>query len=315
MYTKLCFLFGFAVVVLSACGPTSTATTVTTKPGMLTSPTKWMRTPTMTATPTTTPATTPTATITSTPTTILITMPPADAYTGWLTFETSDFTIKYPPSYYIPPQKYPVILIADTKNTLDSWMQTDSAANNRLLIQLISLNLDRRLDPFSDPSPLATVEQALQREINRAVGISYYVSGATDVQWENANGGTADGRKVFYPNVAYQNVLLGTTKAAKVISENMIYYFILDPSDDSYYVRISIQPANSTLRPGGRSNPHDIYFYSLIICQACTREQASAKPTEVRRHCVVCSRVLAGKNIVTEIKTPSLCRFQAIGRC
>jgi hypothetical protein len=91
------------------------------------------------------------------------------------------------------------------------------------------------------------VEQALQREINRAVGIPYLVSGSIDVPWENANGGTSDGRKVFTPNVPYQNVLLGTTYAARVFSENMIYYFILDPNDDSYYVRINIQPASSTL--------------------------------------------------------------------
>jgi hypothetical protein len=174
-------------------------------------------------------------------------MQPADAYTGWLTFETSDFTFKYPPSYYIPPSNYPVLIIADTKNTFDSWMQTNRAANNRLLIQLISLNLDRRLDPYNDPSPLATVEQALQREINRAVGIPYLVSGSIDVPWENANGGTSDGRKVFTPNVPYQNVMLGTTNTARVFSENMIYYFILDPNDDSYYVRINIQPESSTL--------------------------------------------------------------------
>jgi hypothetical protein len=174
-------------------------------------------------------------------------MQPADAYIGWLTRETSNYTLKYPPSYYIPPSNYPVLIIADTKNTFDIWMQTNSAANNRLLIQFISLNLDRRLDPYNDPSPLATVEQALQKEINRAVGIPYLVSGSIDVPWENANGGTSDGRKVFTPNVPYQNATLGTTNAAKVISENMIYYFILNPNDDSYYVRINIQPASSTL--------------------------------------------------------------------
>jgi hypothetical protein len=174
-------------------------------------------------------------------------MQPANAYIGWKTLETSEYTLKYPPSYYNPPSNYPVILIADSKSTLDSWMQTDSVANKSLLIQLVSLTLDRKLDPFKDPSPLTTVEQALQREINRAVGISYYVSGSTDVPWENANGGTSDGRKVFYPNVPYQKVILGTTNAARVFSENMIYYFILDPNDDSYYVRINIQPANSTL--------------------------------------------------------------------
>ena len=175
------------------------------------------------------------------------TMPSTDLYKGWNTLDHGDYTLKYPASYYNPPQNGPLLFIADTKTTVDAWMHTDSSNNNRLLIQLISLNLDRRLDPFSDPSPLATVEQALQREINRAVGTSYYVSGSTDVPWENANGGTDDGRKVFYPNVTYQNVMLGTTNAARVISENMIYYFILDPNDDSYYVRINIQPASSPL--------------------------------------------------------------------
>ncbi len=167
MFMKLFLLFCFSAVVLSACGTLSAAPMVTTTPGMITSPTT--RTPTTTSIATST--TTPTSTITSTPTTILITMQPADAYIGWITLETSDYTLKYPPSYYNPTSTDPVLFIADTKTTYDSWMHTDSAGNNRLLIQLISLNLDRRLDPFKDPSPLATVEQALQREINRAVGI------------------------------------------------------------------------------------------------------------------------------------------------
>lgn len=236
-------LFCSAALALSACGTLSAAPLVTIAPGMITSPTTRMQTASMTTTPTTTS----TSTIPSTPTAILITMPPADAYMGWITLETSTFTLKYPPSYYILPSNGPVIFMADSKESHDSWMQTGSAANNSLLIQLIALNLDRKLDPFQDPSPLVPVEQALQREINRAVGISYYVSGTTDVPWENANGGTYDGRKVFVPNVPYQNVMLGITYAARAFSEKMIYYFILDPNDDSYYVRIITQPAGSVL--------------------------------------------------------------------
>ena len=197
--------------------------------------------------PTSTPALMMTTTSTITPSSTPTTRPSADLYKGWKTLDHGDYTLKYPASYYYPPQNGPSLFIADTKTTVDAWMHSDNSNNNRLLIQLISLNLDRKLDPFTDPSPLATVEQALQREINRAVGISYYVSGSTDVPWENANGGTDDGRKVFYPNVTYQNVMLGATNAARVISENMIYYFILDPNDDSYYVRINIQPASSPL--------------------------------------------------------------------
>jgi hypothetical protein len=231
MFMKLFLLFCFSAVVLSACGILSAAPMVTTTPETIPSP----ATTTITSTPTTTPSSTPT------------TWRPTNPYKGWKTLDHGDYTLKYPPSYYNPTSTDPVLFIADTKTTYDSWMHTDSAGNNRLLIQLISLNLDRRLDPYKDPSPLATVEQALQREINRAVGISYYVSGSTNVPWENANGGTYDGRKVFCPNVSYQNVMLGTTNAAKIISDNMIYYFILIPNDDSYYVRIILQPASSTL--------------------------------------------------------------------
>jgi len=224
-------LFCYAAVILSACGTTSATPTVTITPGMITSPT----------------TRTPTPTITSTPTTILITMQPVDAYIGWITLETSYFTLEYPPSYYNPTSPGPVLYIADTKTTYDSWMHTDSIADNGLLFQLISLNLDRRLDPYNDPSLLATPEQALQREINRAIGIAYYVSGSINVPWENANGGTDDGRKAFQPNVPYQNVMLGNTNTARVVGENTIYYFILNPNDNSYYVRISIQPTSSSL--------------------------------------------------------------------
>jgi hypothetical protein len=124
-------------------------------------------------------------------------------------------------------------------------MQTNSAAHDRLLIQLMSFTLDRRLDPIMDPSPMSTVAQALQREIN-GVGIPYYVSGSTDVPWENGHGGTSDGRKVFYPNIPYQDVTLGSTNSARVIREDTIYYFILYP-DEVSYLRIIVQPASSTL--------------------------------------------------------------------
>ena len=228
-------LFCFAVVILSACGTPSVASTATITPGMVTSPTP--RTPT--------PAITTTST--STPTTILIPLQPAEAYIGWITLNTFYFTLQYPPSYFSPTLTDPVFFIADTKTTYDSWMHADSIADNELLFQLISLNLDRRVDPYNDPSLLATPEQALQREINRAIGIPYYVSGSTNVPWENANGGLNDGRQAFYPNIPYQDVMLGNTIAVRVISEKMIYYFILDPNDYSYYVRIIIQPASSSL--------------------------------------------------------------------
>jgi hypothetical protein len=181
------------------------------------------------------------------PSSTLTTRQPTDPYNGWKTLDHGDYTLKYPASYYNPPSTNPVLFIADTKTTYDSWMHTDSITDDGLLIQLISLTLDRRLDPYKDPSLLATPEQALQREINRAIGIPYYVSGSTNVPWENANGGTHDGKNVFYPNISYQNILLGATNAAKIISDNVIYYFILVPNDDSYYVRIIVQPASSTM--------------------------------------------------------------------
>ena len=234
--------------LLSACGAIRPAPAATLSPAAtIPLPATFTPPSALTATMTATQTIAPAATITSTPTDILMPLPPADVYTGWVTLATGDFMVKYPPSYYNPASYSPVILIADTQNTFDAWMHTDSADNDRLLVQLIALTLDRKLDPFSDNSPLATVEQALQREVNRTEGISYYVSGSTDVPWENANGGLYDGRKVFIPNVPYQNVMLGTVRAARIFSENMIYYLIIDPSDDSYYVKINIQPASSSL--------------------------------------------------------------------
>jgi hypothetical protein len=165
---------------------------------------------------------------------------------AWKTFNHGDYTLNYPSTYYTASND-PVILIADTETTYDSWMHSGSINNNGFLIQLVSLNLDRRLDPNRDPSPLVTPEQALQREINRTVGVCYDVSGSTDVSWENANGETYDGRKVFCPSVSYQNTSLGPTSAAKVISDNAVLYFMLVPNDDDIYVRITVQPSSSVL--------------------------------------------------------------------
>lgn len=165
---------------------------------------------------------------------------------AWKTFNHGDYTLSYPSAYSIDPTD-PVIVITDSKTTYDSW-HNDSVDSSGLLIQLASLSLDRRLDPYKDPSSLATLEQALQREINN-VGIPYVVSGSTDVPWENAGGGgeTSDGRKMFFSSLSYQNTILGTTSAAKVVSNNKVYFFILVPNDDSYFLRITVQPASSVL--------------------------------------------------------------------
>lgn len=165
---------------------------------------------------------------------------------AWKTFNHGDYTLSYPTTYYIVPTD-PVIVITDSKTTYDSW-HNDSVDSSGLLIQIASLRLDRRLDPYKDPSSLATLEQALQREINN-IGIPYQVSGSTDVPWENAGGGgeTSEGTKAFYPSLSYQNTILGATSAAKVISDNKVHFFILVPNDDSYFLRITVQPANSVL--------------------------------------------------------------------
>jgi hypothetical protein len=165
---------------------------------------------------------------------------------AWTTFNHGDYTLSYPSTYSIDPTDR-VIVITDSRTTYDSW-HNDSVDNSGLLIQLASLRLDRRLDPYKDSSQLATLEQALQREINN-IGIPYEVSGSTDVPWENAGGGggTSEGTKMFYPSVSYQNTILGTTSAAKVISDNKVHFFILVPNDDSYFLRITVQPASSVL--------------------------------------------------------------------
>jgi len=223
----------FAAIVLAACGALSAGPAATTTRETLPGPTR-----------THVPATTTAPIITSSP---MPTVNPPAVPERWKTFNHGNYTFRYPPTYYIPASTDPVLLVADAKTTYDSWMQTNSVNNSGLLIQLISLNLDRRLDPNKDPSQLATVEQALHREINFTVGTSNYVSGTTDVPWENANGETSDGRKVFYTSVPYQNTILGTTRAMKVISNNAVYFFIPVSSDASYYVRIIVQPANSAL--------------------------------------------------------------------
>jgi hypothetical protein len=178
------------------------------------------------------------------PLTATDTQPPAPP--AWKTFNHGDYTLKYPPDYYLALAD-PVVSVADTQTTYDSWMRDGSVNSSGLLIQLVPLALDRRLDPDRDPSQLATKEQAIQREINRTVGVSYDVDPSTDVPWENAGGETYAGRKVFYPSVPYEGTVLGTTPAAKVVGDNALLFFILVPNDDSYFVRITIQPTNSAL--------------------------------------------------------------------
>jgi hypothetical protein len=176
-----------------------------------------------------------------------ITSQPADTYEGWNTFNSGDYTFKYPSSFYVPAPNGPELSITDSKTTYDSWAGGNTPTNSELMIMFMSLNLDRKLDPDNNPGLLASPELALQREINMDFGIQYLVSGSTNVPWENANGGTDDGRKWFYPNVTYENIMLGSTKSAKVISDGEIGYYILNPSDDSYYVWFSIKTAGSTL--------------------------------------------------------------------
>lgn len=240
VYKRLILLAGFATLVLSACGtlttrvegmPVAGATEIL---NTIPAATYTLEVPSA-STMTTSPAI-------STP----ITTQPADTYEGWNTFGSGDYTFKYPSSFYVPIPIGPVFSITDSKTTYDSWAG-NIPTNSELMITFMSLILDRRLDPYNNPGLLATPELALQREINMYFGIPYLVSGSTNVPWENANGGTDDGRKWFYPNVTYENVMLGPAKSAKVISDREIGYFILNPSDDSYYVRFSIKPAGSTL--------------------------------------------------------------------
>jgi hypothetical protein len=212
MYKRLVILVSCATLVLSACGTLTTRVEGTPVAGA----------------------------------TEILNTKPADTYEGWNTFDSGDYTFKYPSSFYVPTPIGPVFSITDSKTTYDSWAG-NIPTNSELMITFMSLILDRRLDPDNNSGPLATPEMALQREINMYFGIPYLVSGSTNVLWENANGGTDDGRKWFYPNITYENIMLGPAKSAKVISDREIGYFILNPSDGSYYVRFSIKPAGSTL--------------------------------------------------------------------
>jgi hypothetical protein len=240
MYKRLILFVGFATLVQSACGTLTTRVEGTPVAGT----TELLNTiPAATFTLEVPSASTMTISpAISTPTTTQ----PADTYLGWNTFNSGDYTFKYPPSFYNPIPIGPVFYITDSKTTYDSWTR-NTLTNSELMIMFMSLNLDRKLDPDNNPGLLVTPELALKREINMQFGIPYLVSGSTNVPWENANGGTADGRKWFYPNVTYENIMLGSTKSAKVISDGETGYFILNPSDDSYYVRFSIKPAGSTL--------------------------------------------------------------------
>ena len=240
MYKRLILLAGFAILVLSACSTLTTRVEgtpvagATEKLNTIPAATNTLDVPsafTMTTSP---PISTP------------INTQSADIYEGWNTFDSGDYTFKYPSSFYVPAPTGPEFYLTDSKTTYDSWAG-NILTNSELMITFMSLNLDRKLDPDNNPGLLATPELALQREINMHFGIQYLVSGSTNVPWENANGGTADGMKWFYPNVPYENIMLGSTKSAKVISDGEIGYFILNPSDDSYYVWFSIEPAGSTL--------------------------------------------------------------------
>jgi hypothetical protein len=240
MYKRLILLAGFATLVLSACGTLTTRVEGTPVAGA-------------TEILNTIPAATNTlevpsaSTMTTSPViSTAMTSQPLDTYEGWNTFDSGDYTFKYPSSFYVPSPNGPVFSITDSKTTYDSWTG-NNPTNSELMIMFISLNLDRKLDPDNNTGLLVTPELALKREINRYFGIPYLVSGSTNVPWENANGGTADGRKWFYPNVTYENIMLGPAMLAKVISDGEIDYFILNPSNNSYYVRFSIKPAGSTL--------------------------------------------------------------------
>jgi hypothetical protein len=240
MYKRFILLAGFATLVLSACSTLTTRVEGTPVAGAteilntIPSATNTLDVPSASTMTTSPPISTP------------INTQPAATYEGWNTFDSGDYTFKYPSSFYVPAPTGPIFYLTDSKTTYDSWLR-NTLTNSELMIMFMSLNLDRKLDPDNNPGLLATPELALQREINMQFGISYLVSGSTNVPWENANGGTADGRKWFYPNVPYENVMLGSTKSAKVISDGEIGYFILNPSDDSYYVWFSIKPAGSTL--------------------------------------------------------------------
>ena len=240
MYKRLILLAGFATLVLSACSTLTTRVEGTPVAGSteilntIPAATNTLDVPSASTMTTSPPISTP------------INTQSVDIYEGWNTFDSGDYTFKYPSSFYVPAPTGPIFYLTDSKTTYDSGVG-NTLTNSELMIIFMSLNLDRKLDPDNNPGLLATPELALQREINMHFGIQYLVSGSTNVPWENANGGTYDGRKWFYPNVTYENIMLGSTKSAKVISNGEIDYFILNPSDDSYYVWFSIEPAGSTL--------------------------------------------------------------------
>jgi hypothetical protein len=240
MYKRLILLAGFATLVLSACSTLTTRVEGTPVAGA----TEILNT--IPAAANTLDISSASTMTTSPVISTAITSQPADTYKSWNTFDSGNYTFKYPSSFYVPAPTGPEFYLTDSKTTYDSWAG-NILTNSELMITFMSLNLDRKLDPDNNPGLLVTPELALKRKINMRFGIPYLVSGSTNVPWENANGGTADGRKWFYPNVTYENIMLGSTKSAKVISNGEIDYFILNPSDDSYYVWFSIEPAGSTL--------------------------------------------------------------------
>jgi hypothetical protein len=189
---------------------------------------------------------TQTATIKTTQTQVTTSIPTIDIYDGWKTFDSGAYTFLYPESFYIPTPIGPVFTLTDSKETYETWAGNTNTGE-KLFMTFMSLNLDRRLDPINNPDLLASPDIAMQKEINMYFGVPELVNNSTNVPWENANGGTSDGKKWFIPNIPFQDIMLGATKAEKVINARENAYFILFPKDNSYYVRFSIKPANASM--------------------------------------------------------------------
>ncbi len=238
-------IFPFLFLLFSGCNSisSSTASSITKLPSTDIVKTKTFSTNLL---PTHTYTHIPEPTTTFTP--LSITRQPTSAYKGWLVLNYDDYTFLYPSSYYHPEPDpvHPCIIIADTKDAVEAYMNTERVPRNHLLLSIISFGNSLKMDPYDETSPLVSPELALQKIINRTIGIPYDVDPSTVVPWENENG-ESGGRKVYYPNIPYQNILLGVTMAAKVSTVKGIYYFILNPHDYSYYLRVFVQPIDSTL--------------------------------------------------------------------
>lgn len=165
----------------------------------------------------------------------------------WKILDQGDIFFKYPPGYFYDNGD-PAFKISNSKVTYDAWVASDgkTAESNSLMLDGVYLLLDRKLDPRGDTTKLASIDQALQREINRYSGNSDYVSSSVVVPWENANGGTYDGRKVFVSTVKYEPIIVNGISMAKVVTQDKIAYFIPNKSGDGY-LRLVFFPAKSNL--------------------------------------------------------------------